>query len=164
MDPDDSPSAARIAFLRHTLAALAYRATRAVEDAPPDFAKFEIGPSPKTPVRILAHMGDLMDWALSLVEGKQKWRDSEPLPWADEEARFFSAVEALDLALATAELDAKTTSRLFQGPIADAIAHAGQVAMLRRMAGCPIRGENYFVAEIAVGRVGIDQAAARKPF
>jgi len=164
MDVVDSPASNRITSLRHTLATLAYRATRATENAPPDFANLEIGANPKTPVRILAHMGDLMDWALSLVEGIQKWQVSEPLPWAEEVARFFSAVEGLDRALATAELDVKTTNRLFQGPIADALTHTGQIAMLRRLAGCPIRGENYFVADIAVGRAGIDQAAPRKPF
>jgi hypothetical protein len=150
--------------LRHTLATLAYRAARAVEGAPPDFAKFELGPNPKTPEQILAHMGDLMDWSLSLVEGDQKWRVSAPLPWNDEVARFFRALESLDQAIGAAELPSLTVNRLFQGPIADALTHTGQLAMLRRLAGCPIRGENYFIAEIAVGRAGIDQPSPRKPF
>jgi hypothetical protein len=150
--------------IRHTLASLAYRTARAVEKAPPEFAKFEIGPNPRTPERILAHMGDLIDWALSLVEGNQKWRESDPLPWPEEAARFFAALEALDRAIAAVDLEVETANRLFQGPIADAHTHAGQLAMLRRMAGCPIRGENYFVANITIGRTGPDQPPPRKAF
>ena len=55
-------------------------------------------------------------------------------------------------------------ARLFQGPVADALTHVGQIAMLRRMAVCPISGENYFVAQIETGRVGADQAAAVREF
>ncbi len=149
--------------LRHTLATLAYRTARALENAPPEFAKFEFGPHPKMPDQILAHMGDLMAWALSLVEGKQKWQDSAPLPWNDEVARFFRALEAFDQAIA-AELPPGLANSLFQGPIADALTHTGQLAMLRRIAGCPIRGENYFVADIATGRVGMGQPAPHKTF
>jgi hypothetical protein len=113
-------------------------------------------------VRILAHVGDLMDWALSLVEGSQKWHNSIPLPWPDEVARFFRALEALDHRIAATGVEPAIADRLFQGPIADALTHTGQLAMLRRMAGCPIRGENYYVAEIAIGRVGADQASPRR--
>lgn len=150
--------------LRHTLATLAYRAARATENAPPDFATFGTGSSPRTPDRILAHMGDLMDWAVSLVDGNQKWHNSEPLPWPDEVARFFGGLKTLDERIAAADLTEKTANRLFQGPIADALTHTGQIAMLRRMAGCPIPGENYFIADIAVGRVGTDQPPPRKSF
>ena len=150
--------------IRHTLAALAYRASRVTENAPPAFAKFGADSDPRTPERILAHMGDLMDWALSLVQDNQAWRTCEPLPWSDETARFFRALEALDRGIAAADLDVETANRLFQGPIADALTHTGQIAMLRRMAGCPIPGENYFIADIAIGRVGADQPAPRVTF
>ncbi len=150
--------------LRHTLAALAYRAARALENAPPDFAAFGLGNAPKTPASILAHMGDLMDWALSLVRGQQKWQNSEPLPWDQEVARFFAALKALDDGLAETPVDSKTANRLFQGPMADALTHTGQIAMLRRLAGCPVKGENYFIADIQVGSVGLDQPSPRKAF
>ena len=150
--------------IRHTLATIAYRTARAVANAPAAFAGFEAGPAPRTPVQILAHMGDLMDWALSLVEGNQKWHNSTPLPWDEEVARFFQALQALDQKVAVVDLSTETANRLFQGPIADALTHTGQLAMLRRLAGCPIRGENYFVADIAAGKVGIDQPAPRKTF
>ena len=150
--------------LRHTLATLAYRLARATGNAPPDFAKFGAGSDPRTPERILAHMGDLMDWAVSLVEGNQKWQESEPLPWPDEVARVFRGLKTLDERIAATALTEETANRLFQGPIADALTHTGQLAMLRRMAGCPIPGENYFIADIAVGRLGMDQPPPRKSF
>jgi hypothetical protein len=150
--------------LRHTLATLAYRMTRATENATPEFAKFGTGSNPRTPERILTHMGDLMDWAVSLVEGNQRWNSAEPLPWPEEVARFFRGLTALDERIAAAELSEETSNRLFQGPIADALTHTGQIAMLRRMAGCPIAGENYYIADIAVGRVGMQQLPPRKSF
>jgi len=54
--------------------------------------------------------------------------------------------------------------KLFQGPVADALTHVGQIAVLRRLAGSPVKGENYFVADIAAGRVGADQAAPKREF
>jgi hypothetical protein len=151
-------------LLRHTLATLAYRAGKALRDAPESFATFSTGEKGRTPAHILAHMGDLFDWALSIAQGKQAWRDSEPLPWSQEVARFFTSLQAFDDYLASGSPLAATTEKVFQGPIADALTHTGQMAMLRRMAGCPMRGENYYRAEIVAGRVGEDQAAAKQEF
>jgi hypothetical protein len=150
--------------LRHTLATLAYRGARAVRNAPSDFADFQAGPSTRKPVRILAHVGDLMDWGLSLANGKQAWKDSEPLPWNQEVARFFRAMEALDQRLASVEPIACKPQKLFQGPIADALTHIGQIALLRGLAGYPIGGENYSVAGIEEGRVGVEQAKPVREF
>jgi hypothetical protein len=151
-------------LLRHTLATLAYRAGKTLRDAPESFATFSTGEKGRTPAHILAHMGDLFDWALSIAQGKQAWRDSEPLPWSQEVARFFTSLQAFDDYLASGAPLAATTEKLFQGPIADALTHTGQMAMLRRMAGCPMRGENYYRAEIVAGRVGNDQAAPVREF
>jgi hypothetical protein len=146
-------------MLRHTLATLAYRAGKTLRDAPPEFAGYRANPGSRTPAEILAHMGDLFDWALTLANGKQAWHSSEPLSWDQETARFFAALDAFDRRLATGAPLACPEEKLFQAPIADALTHTGQIAMLRRMAGCPIRGENYFVAKIAEGHVGAEQAA-----
>jgi hypothetical protein len=105
-----------------------------------------------------------MDWALELARGRHTWKDSKPLSWEEGVARFFRAVERLDAELATAETLGCAPGRLFQGPIADALAHFGQLAMLRRLAGAPVKGENYFKADIAAGRVGPEQAAPRVEF
>jgi len=146
-------------ILRHTVATLAYRAGKALRGAPPEFAGYRPAATSRTPAEILAHMGDLFDWALKMADGRHEWHTSQPLPWEQETARFFSALEAFDRRLASGEPLASPAEKLFQGPIADALTHTGQIAMLRRMAGCQMRGENYVKADIAVGRVGVQQAA-----
>jgi hypothetical protein len=152
------------AMLRHTLATLAYRAAKALRGAPAEFAAFKAGPGTRTPGEIVAHMGDLLEWALVLADGRHAWRDSSPAAWDDHVARFFDRLEALDRRLASGEPLGCLPEKLFQGPVADALTHVGQIAMLRRMAGAAIRGENYFVATIAAGTVGVEQAEAKKEF
>ncbi len=152
------------AMLRHTLATLAYRAGKTLRNAPDGFGSFRAGDGVRTPGEILAHLGDLMDWAVSVVSGKEVWRNSKPQTWASEVERFFAALAAFDLYLASDEPMHATCEGLFQGPIADALTHVGQIGMLRRMAGAPVRGENYFIADIVAGRVGEKQSAAKKEF
>jgi len=151
-------------LLRHTVATLAYRGGKAVRGAPPEFAEFRAGTKTRTPGRILAHVGDLLDWALAMARGKQVWHDSAPLPWDDEVNRFFAALEAFDAYLASDSPLGFPAEKLFQGPIADALTHIGQIAMLRRLAGAPVKGENYFRAGITAGHVGADQAAPVQEF
>jgi hypothetical protein len=151
-------------LLRHTLATLAYRGGKALRGAPAEFAEFRAGQTTRTPAQILAHIGDLLDWALSLAEGKESWHNSPPLDWEQGTARFFAALEAFDQRLSSGAPLGCPVEGLFQGPIADSLTHVGQIAMLRRMAGCPLRGENYFRADIAAGRVGPEQAKPRFEF
>ena len=151
-------------LIRHAVAALAYRAGKALRGAPESFAEFLIGPNPKSPLRILAHMGDLFDWALAMSQGRKEWHDSEPLAWDAEVARFFGTLKAFDDYLASDAAVQVSAEKLMQAPVADALTHTGQIAMLRRLAGCPIRGESYYVAEIVAGRVGLEQVAPRKEF
>jgi hypothetical protein len=151
-------------MLRHTLATAAYRGGKALRGAPAEFSGFRSGETTRTPGQILAHLCDLFDWALELADGKQGWHDSEPQPWEQDVVRFFAAVEALDRRLATGAPLGFPAEKLFQGPVADALTHVGQINILRRMAGAPVRGENYFRAEIAAGRVGADQAAPVREF
>jgi len=151
-------------LLRHTLATLAYRGGKAVRNAPDGFGEFHAGEGTRTPGQILAHLGDLMDWALSIAQGQQRWQDSKRLPWEQEAARFFSALKKFDDFLATGEPVQVSLENLFQGPIADALTHVGQIAMLRRMAHAPVKGENYYVAEIETGRVGAEQAKPKREF
>ena len=148
-------------FLRHTVATLAYRAARAVDGAPDEFAAFSS--TGRQPGQILAHMGDLFDWALSCVQGSERWRTSTPLPWSAEKQRFFAALKAFDDYLASDEPLHAAAEPLFQGPIADALTHVGQIAMLRRLAGAPARSENFFVATIVTGQVGDEQPVAVQP-
>jgi hypothetical protein len=149
-------------LLRHALATLAYRAARALEGAPDHFAGFD--GAGRLPVQILAHMGDLLDWSLSTAMGQERWRPTQPLAWADEQQRFFSSLRAFDAFLASDEPLRAPVERLLQGPVADALTHVGQLAMLRRLSGNPTRGENFYVAAIAEGQVGADQPAPVQPF
>jgi hypothetical protein len=153
-----------VEMLRHTVATLAYRGGKALRGAPEGFENFRASEGTRTPGQILAHLGDLFEWALSLANDQQRWQDSPVLSWADGSARFFAALGAFDARLASGEALGCSAERLFQGPVADALTHVGQIAMLRRMAGAPMKGENYFVATIAVGSVGAEQAAAKREF
>ncbi|HSB53135.1 MAG TPA: hypothetical protein VLD58_02220 [Gemmatimonadales bacterium] len=158
------PDSAR-GLLRHSVATLSYRIAKILAGTPDSFAAYAAGPGSRTPAQILAHMGDLLDWALSMAKGKQAWRDSTPLPWAEEQARFFTALLAFDAWLAGDEPLGYAAERLFQGPVADALTHAGQIAYLRRMAGLPpVRGENYAKAVIEAGAIGPTYSSRRVEF
>jgi len=147
-------------FLRHTLATLAYRAGKTVRGTPEGFAMFRATPESPSPLEILAHMGDLMDWVLRMVKGEPSWTTATPLPWDQEITRFFTSLKALDDYLAAGEPIRWEPERLFQGGIADALTHTGQLAMLRRLSGHKMKGENYSKADIQVGHVGLDQTPA----
>ena len=160
---DPTPDTKR-EMLRHCVATLAYRGGKAVRGAPEGFGGFVAGAGLRTPVQILAHVGDLLDWALSMARGGPRFNESAPLGWDEEVARFFGGLAAFDAYLASEEPLGVPPEGLFQGPVADALTHVGQIGMLRRMAGAPVRGENYYMAEIVAGRVGDEQAAPRKEF
>lgn len=151
-------------LLRHALATLAYRGGKAVRGAPEGFASLRAGETTRTPGEILAHVGDLLDWALSMAEGRTAWTDSKPLPWPEEVARFHAGLAKLDAHLASGAPVAVPLEKLFQGPIADAFTHVGQIALLRRLGGGPVRGENYYRADIEAGRVGAEQAPPKREF
>jgi hypothetical protein len=156
--------AADLNMLRHAVATVVYRGAKTFRDAPGDFAAFRIKPDSRTPVEIVAHMGYLFDWALSMAKGKEVWRESVPRNWDEELARFYASIREFDLFLAGASTMACPAERLLQGPIADAMTHVGQLAMLRHLAGSPIKGENYFKADIVVGQVGPAQPPPRRVF
>ena len=151
-------------LLRHTVATLAYRCGKTLRGAPENFAAFRVAEKTRTPIQILAHIGDLLDWVLSQAQGKEEWHKAKPLPWNEELARFYSTLEALDAYLASDAPLAAPAEKLFQGAIADALTHTGQLAMLRRLAGAPVKGENYSRARIVTGHVGPDQPAAVREF
>ena len=151
-------------LLRHTIATVAYRGRKAVADPPAGFSEFHAGATSRTAGQILAHIGDLFDWALSLADGEQRWHDSPPLPWNEETARFFEGLQKFDRRLASNAPLGCPAEKLFQGPVADALTHIGQIALLRRLAGAPVRAENYLDADITAGRVGADQSPPRREF
>ncbi len=149
-------------LLRHTLATLAYRGGKALRGAPAGFSSFRAAPDSRSAGEILAHVCDLFDWAILLAAGQRVWTDGPVLPWEEGCARFFTGLEAFERTLGGEGPLACPEEKLFQGPIADAFTHIGQIALLRRLAGAPVRGENYFKAEIVAGRVGPEQAAPKR--
>jgi hypothetical protein len=144
-------------LLRHTLATLAYRGGKALRGAPPSFAEFQASPTSRTPGQIVAHLGDLFDWGLSMAQGTPAWNNSPTLPWDQGAARFFAGLTAFDAYLASSAPLNAPADRLFQSAIADALTHIGQISMLRRIAGSPVRGENYYKADVVIGRIGPEQ-------
>ena len=162
--PAATPAASARDLLRHTVATLAYRGGKAVRGAPVHFADFRLREGSRTPAEILAHVGDLLEWGLSLARGEHRWQDSAPLEWEREVERFHATLARLDARLAESEPLRTSAEQLFQGPIADALTHVGQLTMLRRLAGSPVRGENYATADIVAGRVGAEQSAPRVEF
>ena len=150
-------------ILRHAVATLAYRGGKAIRDAPASFPDFRASSTTRTPLQILAHIGDLLDWACVLARGEKTWNESKPQSWDLEVERFFDGLQRLDQQLTTQEIQCKP-EKLFQGPIADALTHVGQINLLRRIAGAAVKGENYFAADVAAGRVGRDQTAPKREF
>ena len=151
-------------MLRHLVATLAYRAAKVLRDAPPGFGGFQAGPVARRPVTIVAHMADLMSWAVSLAHGDYVWKAEGGEEWAIEVARFFDAIGALDRALENRALPDGAEEKLIQGPLADALTHVGQLAMLRGLAGAPVRPESYARADIVAGRVGPAQSPPVREF
>ncbi|MBI5836115.1 MAG: hypothetical protein HZB25_02610 [Candidatus Eisenbacteria bacterium] len=150
-------------LLRHALAVIAYRGGKTLRGAPASFANHDTGGG-STPLKILAHISDLFDWALTMCQGQTKWKGAEPGTWDEEARRFHAALATLDEYLASDAPIHAEIPRLLAGPIADSLTHVGQLAILRRMCGAPISGENYYVAEIVTGRVGAEQAPPVKAF
>jgi hypothetical protein len=151
-------------MLRHTVATLAYRGGKALRGAPAGFSDFSAFPGTRTPGQILAHVCDLFDWAVKMADGVHEWAPKPPQAWEQDTARFFAGLEAFDRRLASGATLGFSAEKLFQGPVADALTHIGQIAMLRRTAGAPVKGENYVRASIAVGTVGADQPASVAEF
>jgi hypothetical protein len=151
-------------MLRHTVATLAYRGGKALANAPQGFAELRVGEQTRTPAEILVHISDLIEWAHNLARGRSTGRNSKPGGWEQEVERFFAELAKLDSFLASDAPLGVPPEKVFQGPIADALTHVGQLALMRRLAGGPVRGENYFKAEIEVGRVGPEQSRRRFEF
>ena len=153
------------ALLRHLVATLAYRAAKVLRDVPASsFSGFSSGHGTRRPLDILAHLGDLMGWAVRMAQGEYVWRADGSDDWDAEVHRFFDGVAALDQCLASNAPPDRYAEMLIQGPLADTLTHVGQLAMLRGAAGIPVRPESYARAEIVAGRVGLEQATPVREF
>ena len=150
-------------LLQHFLAALAYRTQKALRDAPDGFGDFRAAPTARTPYELLWHMTGLIGYARTMFHGGI----FEPPRLAtieDEAARLHETLAALSADFADPKLQARITDKQFlQGPLADAMTHAGQLAMLRRLHGAPVPSENFIFASIDAGNVTARQALPNAP-
>ena len=151
-------------FLRHATATIAYRGAKAIRGAPPEFAHFKAGPSTRTPLEILAHIGDLLEVSAARLRGPAQWKTATPDTWERQTARFHAALASIDEALASPAPIDVSLEKWYQGPFADSLTHVGQLTMLRRLSGSPMKGEAYFYADIRAGRVGPDQTPAEDKY
>ena len=150
--------------LRHAVATLAYRGGKALRGAPAEFAGYRASDGSRTPAELVAHLGDLIEWASSMAEANPAWNASPPSSWPEEVNRFYAALKRFDDYLASEQPMGAPVERLLQGPVADALTHVGQLVMLRRLSGSPMRSENYFKADIRSGRVGTEQEPPKFEF
>lgn len=144
-------------FLRHTLATLAYRAAKTLRDVPESFETYKLNEHSNTPQVIVNHLADLMAWTKTMINGEPKWTNGEVVDWKTDCARFFDNLKAVDDLLASDVTIAFDFTLMFQAPVADALTHVGQLAMLRRLSGNKMKSEVYLRADIQIGRVGPDQ-------
>src|SRR5580698_3910651 len=150
-------------MLRHFLAALAYRTQKALRDAPPEFAQFRAAPKVRTPHELVSHMDSVLGYARTYFIGGA-YRPPDLPVFADTIAHFHEVVEDLARHLeAGTELKEITPEILLQGPFSDAMTHAGQLAILRRLAGSPVAPENFIFAAITVENLGPDQPLPVSP-
>ncbi len=150
-------------LLRHYLAALAYRTQKALRGAPGSFGDFRAAPGVRTPREILRHMTSVLGYARTFfIGGSYRPR---LLPDLDRESqRFHDMLESLAEHLAGGdELVGTTHEALLQGPLADAMTHVGQLAMLRRLSGSPVPPENFIVASIDPSNLGTEQPEPVSP-
>jgi hypothetical protein len=164
MDTSSLETQGERALLRHTVATLAYRAEKVLRVVPPGFAEHRLAPGTRTPLELVGHLGDLIEWATRAAQGHMTWKAQSVGEWNADVERFYTALSALDQYLASDEPLGHPAGVIFQGPIADALTHVGQLAMLRRLAGAAVQPESYARARIQAGRVGSDQSTERREF
>ena len=150
-------------LLQHFLAALAYRTQKALREAPDHFADFRAGPTVRTPKELVRHMTGVIGYAQTMLRGGTF--APPDLDSFDAEIDRFHAILAKlrddfgDSALTTSISD----QQFLQGPLSDAMTHAGQLAMLRRISGSPVPSENFIFADVRSDNVSRSQAAALAP-
>jgi hypothetical protein len=151
-------------LLAHFLAALAYRTQKALREAPADFGSFRAVEGVRTPAELVRHMASVLGYARTFFVGGHYW--PEALASFDEEIERFHEMLGLlaqHLRNGDALLEGMTEERLLQGPFSDAMTHAGQLALLRRLAGAPVPPENFIAAEIREERLGPNQPGPVSP-
>jgi hypothetical protein len=138
-------------LFRHLVATVVFRGRVALENAPSEFGDFKVSDDSRSAREILAHIGDLLTGTESLLRGEFVEINSSPLPWPEEVERFFESARKLDALLASDHPLAYPIEKFVQGPVGDALTHVGQIVLLRRIAGAPVKSAPYFSADIVPG-------------
>jgi hypothetical protein len=139
------------------MAALAYRTQKALREAPESFADFAAAPGVRTPHELIRHMTGVLGYARTFFIGG-KWRPQKLPSFQEEILRFHELLKSLGQHLDDGTpFEGTTPERMLQGPFSDAMTHAGQLAMLRRLHGSPVPAENFVVADIDASNLGPDQ-------
>lgn len=150
-------------LLLHFLAALAYRTQKALRGAPESFGDFRAAPTVRTPHELLWHMTGLMGYACTFFHSGA-FAPPQLASLSAEAERFHAQLQALASDLENPALScAITDEQLLQGPLSDAMTHAGQLALLRRLAGAPVASENFVYATVTAANLGPRQAEPVAP-
>ena len=150
-------------LLQHFLAALAYRTQKALRGAPASFAEFDVGANVRTPHELVWHMTGVIGYARTMLNGGA-FRPPRLDTFEQEIERFHDTLAQLRADFENPALEATISDEQFlQGPLSDAMTHAGQLAMLRRLHGAPVASENFIFAKITSGNVSAAQAEPAAP-
>jgi hypothetical protein len=150
-------------LLRHFLGALAYRTQKALRGAPAGFGEFRAGVNVRTPHELVWHMTGVVGYARTMLHGGD-FAPPRLATFEEEVVRFHATLEALRDDFTNPLLAARISDEQFlQGPLSDAMTHAGQLAMLRRLAGEPVPSENFIFANVSADNVGPDQPEPAAP-
>jgi hypothetical protein len=144
-------------MLRHFLAALAYRTQKALRGGPESFANFSAGSNARTPHELIVHMRSVLGYARTFFIGGI-YPQPVPEDWEKDIEAFHEMLGDLGRYLdSDTPLQNTTEERMLQGPFSDAMTHAGQIAMLRRLAGSPVASENFIVADVSPDNLSASQ-------
>ena len=144
-------------MLRHFLAALAYRTQKALRDMPEGFPRFRPGSKVRNPHQLICHMTNVLGYGRTFFIGGS-FPSRTPTDFNHDLEAFHEMLADLSDHLDRGTpLHGTSEERLLQGPFADAMTHAGQLALLRRLAGSPVPPENFIMADISANNVGTDQ-------
>jgi hypothetical protein len=149
-------------MLKHLLGAIAYRAQKALRDAPDSYADFHAGMNVRTPHELVRHMTGVLGYARTLFVGGV-WRPRMLPTFGEEVARLHEVMEDLGRLIETGDAPTIRPEQLLQGPLSDAMTHVGQLAMLRRLAGAPVAPENFVFAKVDANNLGQHQPPPASP-
>lgn len=145
-------NSAKNAYLRHTLSTIGYRFRRCLENAPDSFGDFIVGQGVRSPTEIICHMYSVLNWTTTYMRGGQVIKEgAAQLSYRQEKHRFRIELIVLDGLFSEKEVSPGATEKLLQGPLADILTHIGQLAMLCRLNGHPIPGEDFSKAALRAG-------------